>query len=173
MTPKPSSHPRNATPHFPPNVMPTAPLVHASNSSRPPINQDALKSVFETAPLQRPASVDVDSTPIVQKNVKRFVSLNVYDKLLEKCVLDHDAHEVSYSGKIARFDTERAAFIEAAPLRVVNTHEIPSSNSIRDRFMRLKERRRETTCELEPLFRNSETLSNLEAFLDDVILRRD
>lgn len=120
-----------------------------------------------------PTTNDSAITEPEARKLKRFVYHSSYDELLAKCVREHDAHKVGYGKKMEAFEAVRSTFIKSVPKKVFKTHEMPSVKSVRDRYIRLEERRRETVRKMEPLSGNVETVSDLDVLMDDLICEKD
>lgn len=117
-------------------------------------------------------AIERSNASLTAQKLKKFLYLSTYNELLAKCVREHDTHKVEYGKEIETFQAVRRSFIDSTPLIMFDTHDTPSVKSIRDCYIRLKEYGRDTLCEVAPLSRDSETLSDLDVLLDDLIHKK-
>lgn len=71
--------------------------------------------------------------------------------------------------KIETFESVRLSFICARPPRLFTKHKTPSTNSVRDRFLRLDERSRDAVRKNEIQSGNSEVVTDTDVLLDELI----
>lgn len=129
-----------------------------------------------SGPVPSTHSADTDDSERVtetRRKLKRFNYIVAYDELLCKCVREHDAHKAGHGKKIEAFEAVRCSFINNISPRVFLSHEKPSAKSVRDRYIRLEERRRDEVRENAAMSGNLETTTDLDLLLDDLILEKD
>lgn len=119
-----------------------------------------------------PTPTNATSTP-GRRKLKRFTYIPSYDDALLKCVRQLDAHKAEYGQKEKAFETVQEKFLTAIPANVFEAYERPSVKSLRDRFIRLVERRRDTVRASEMESGNKEVLTDVDVLLDDLILEMD
>lgn len=108
-----------------------------------------------------------------RKKLRRFTYLPSYDEVLVKAVRDTDAHKAEHGKKEQAFKSVQDKVMMAIPESVFETYERPSLKSLRDRYMRLEDKRRETACLNEVMSGNVETVTDLDILLDDLIHEKD
>lgn len=105
--------------------------------------------------------------------LKRFTYNQTYDLLLVKSVREKDAHKAPHGKKGEVFDAVRECFLRAMPATVFGRLETPSVKSLRDRYTRLEEKRREAVKKHQGESGNTEEVGEVDQLLDDLILERD
>ncbi len=71
------------------------------------------------------------------------------------------------------FDSVKEVFVQSLPSSVFDTNEKPSLKSVRDRFARLEEKRRDFAKRHALQSGNMESVTETDQLLDDLILEKD
>lgn len=98
--------------------------------------------------VQREVNVDLVDEELSALNVKtRDVGHLDYilacEKLLVKCVKEHDAHKAGHGMEKEAFETLRFSILKRMPSRILCNHETHTTKSIRERYKRLEEHHRD------------------------------
>lgn len=160
------------------STLSACPSVSAPPSTRPaaiPANPEDIQQGGSTPASNEPNVIanTLASKPEAGKKLKRFNYLPAYDELLIRSVREHGAHKVQYGKKLEALEAVRTTFVQGIPPRVFQTHETPNVKSIRDRYLRLIERRKEAVKSRDGESGQLEEVSGMDALLDDLILEKE
>ena len=147
------------------NAHPNAAPVTAAQSVAQPVTTQPVASESANPPTHPATNV--------RRKLRTFTYIPSYDEILVKAVRDVDAHKADHGQKEKVFEKVRENFLLAVPARVFETYERPSVKSVRDRFIRLEEKRREAVRRNELTSGNVEMLTDIDVLLEDLILEKD
>lgn len=160
------------------STLSACPSVSAPPSTHPaaiPANLEGIQQGGSTPASNGPNVIahTLVSKPEVGKKFKRFNYLPAYDELLIRSVREHGAHKVQYGKKLEALEAVRTTFIQGIPPHVFQTYETPNVKSIRDRYLRLIERRKDAVKSRDGESGQLEEVSDMDALLDGLILEKE